>query len=293
MKTTSDIAETFMRAKPVLMGIAYRMLGTRRDAEDIVQEVYVKLLESDYDAINNAQSWMTTVCTRLCLDFLKSAEQKRVDYIGPWLPEPLSEEYSSDNYLEISNSLSTAFLLMLERLTPKERAVFLLREILDQDYSDVATALNMSNEGCRKIYSRAKSHIRYDKARHNVAPEYFEKIYDSFKLAVTEGDLASLEQLLADDIQLSADGGGKVAALNRQLVGAKDVVDFVSKGLREFWKGMDWRQAMVNGQLGVIISSGEHIHAVATFGCDSDGRLSHILIMRNPDKLTSFRYRGQ
>jgi len=287
LKTLNGATAAFIQAKPLLINISYRMLGTRKEAEDIVQDVYVKLCETNFNTLKNPTGWMAKVCTRLCLDFIKSAEQKRLDYVGPWLPEPVSDGILDEEYLDLSASLSTAFLYLLERLTPRERAVYLLREIFDMDYVDVATTLTITESTCRKLLSRAKASIGIDSKREDISEEKQQKIYDGFKHAVTNGDLEPLKRLLSEDVLLVADGGGKVAALNQAIQGENCVAKFIGEELHGYWKGMKWRQEKINGRVGVIISSDDEVHAVITFDYDQFGCLSQIFIVRNPEKLMS------
>lgn len=280
--------DCFIEAKPRLMGIAYRMLGTCKDAEDIVQNVYLKFEQADFDTIENPGAWLTTVCTRQCLDFMKSAQQNRLEYVGTWLPEPVSESYGSEYFMELSASLSSAFLLMLERLSPKERAVFLLREIFDQDYTVIAASLDMSEQACRKILSRARKHIGQEECRSDVDPEHQALLFNHFKKAVEQGDVKNLQGYLAEGVKLSADGGGKVEALDNDIRGISNVSNFISKGLHKFWQGCSWHLTHISGQPGVIVRQDERIHAIVSFGY-RDQKVSEILIVRNPDKMATFQ----
>ncbi|HEY9536555.1 MAG TPA: RNA polymerase sigma factor SigJ [Kiloniellaceae bacterium] len=278
----SDVA-AFEQARPVLFGLAYRILGSYAEAEDAVQDTFVKWQAADRRAIETPRAWLTTVCTRRCLDLLKAADRSRVDYVGPWLPEPV-QTAAADAPAELAASVTTAFLLLLDRLTPKERAAYLLREIFDHDYAEVAAMLGLQESACRKLVSRAQAAIRAGRARRAVPPDQQERLLDAFQLAVNSGATEPLSALLARDIALRADGGGKVAASNRVLRGSAEVMGFITKVLGSAWPS--WRQVRqeINGTLGLVLYEGDAIRAAVTFGYEGDGSLGDIYIMRNPEK---------
>ena len=283
MSARSD-ASTFEQARPRLLGLAYRILGSRADAEDAVQDAFIKWQGADRDAIDNPDGWLTTVCTRRCIDMLEAAHRTRVDYVGTWLPEPVLTVSADDDALELSSSLSTAFLLMLERLTPKERAAYLLHDILDMEYGDVAKTLDMEEAACRKLISRARQNIEHDKVRHVTPVEQQEKLLSAFQDAVSGGDMQRFTALLSDDIRLSADSGGKVAAIPRTLVGKAEILGFLENAQR-WWYTYRWVEMDLNGNRGVVlIGDGEPIAAMS-FAYDEEGRATNIYVMRNPDKL--------
>jgi RNA polymerase sigma-70 factor (ECF subfamily) len=278
----SDLA-AFEQARPALRGLGYRILGSLAEAEDAVQDTFVKWQAADRAAIETPQAWLTTVCTRRCLDLLKAADRARVDYVGPWLPEPV-HTVTDGAPAELAASVTTAFLLLLDRLSPKERAAYLLREIFDHDYAEVARILGVQEAACRKLVSRAQAALRREKPRQVVPPARQEELLDAFQLAVNSGATDRLSALLADDIALRADGGGKVAAAKRVLRGRDEVLAFLTKMLGKAWP--QWRQARqeINGSLGMVLFEGEAIRASITFGFDADGAVSDIYIMRNPEK---------
>lgn len=282
-------AECFEDARPRLMGLAYRILGSKADAEDAVQDTYLRWAEADRVEIENATAWLTTVCARRCLDLLRSAHRSRVEYVGAWLPEPVQTSIDGDaeESLAASASLTTAFLLMLERLTPKERAAYLLREIFDMSYRDVADALEIQENTCRQLVSRAKSNVDQDKLRHTTPVERQEQLLAAFQTAVSSGTTASLASLLSNDIRLSADGGGKVPAILDVLRGRADVIGFLSGRLSKYWAGYHWRTANINGARGFLLDFDGVITAAVSFGFDETGKASDIFIMRNPDKLAN------
>ena len=290
--TSEANIEDFNKHKPKLMGIAYRMLGSRVEAEDAVQDTCLKWLTADQTAIDNTEAWLTAVCSRRCLDILKSAYRKRTDYIGPWLPEPvITEEYIDplDSRI-LSETLTTAFLLVMERLSPKERAAYLLREIFETPYADIAPILNIKETACRQLVSRAKSTLREKKSRTGVPMHIQQDFIAAFKVAIEEGDLSVLSSMLASDVCFSADGGGKVPALGRMLEGITEVSDFISAHLVKFWAGHSWEPAMINSQLGVILKKDQAIQAIVSVSYGDNEQVKHIYAVRNPDKISQMGF---
>ena len=284
-----DDAGVFEDVRPTLLGLAYRILGSRADAEDAVQDTYLKWARADRAAIENAASWLTTICARRCLDLLRAAHRARVDYVGAWLPEPIHTptEHDAEGRLDLASSLTTAFLLLLERLTPKERAAYLLHEIFDVPYPEVAEALDVGEVACRKLVSRAKAHIDQAKVRHTTPLARQDQLLVAFQAAITGGATAQLAALLSDDVRLSADGGGKVPAILDVLRGRADVMAFLSERLRDYWAGFEWRVADLNGARGFVLKQGNATAATVSFAYDETGRATDIYIMRNPDKLAN------
>lgn len=278
----------FEQARPRLLGLAYRLLGSRADAEDAVQDTFLKWQTADRAVVASAGAWLTTACTRHCLDLLRNAHRSRVQYVGTWLPEPMriADDAGPLEGAELASSLTTAFLLLLERLTPKERAAYLLREIFDMDYAGVALALEMREPACRKLVSRAREHVERARVRHATTPERQARLLSAFERAVREGRTDALARLLSDDVRLAADGGGKVAAARKVLAGADEVLRFIVAGLHVWWAGCTLERAVLNGQLGLILREADgQVTATTAFSYDASGRLSGIFIMRNPDKL--------
>ncbi len=278
-------ARTFEEARPRLLGLAYRILGSLADAEDAVQDTYVKWSGTDPRRIDNAQAWLTTVCTRRCLDLLRSANRSRVDYVGAWLPEPVQTAEPPEADAALAGSLTTAFLLMLERLTPKERAAYLLREIFDMPYGEVAATLEIEQAACRKLVSRARAHVGRAEIRHVAPPDRQEALLAAFRSAVTSGDAGPLAALLSGEVRLSTDGGGRVPALLETLEGKTPVMAFLSDRLSRYWMDFGWRPADINGAGGFVLEQDGATVAAVTFGYDVAGLATDIFIMRNPDKL--------
>ncbi len=287
-----DCLAQFEQARPGLLGLAYRILGSRADAEDAVQDTFLKWQANDRAGIDNAGAWLTTVCTRHCLDILRSADRARVEYIGPWLPEPVQtanddaiDTASPERAAALASSLTTAFLLALQRLTPKERAAYLLREIFDMPYPDVARTLDLQEPACRQLVTRARAHIEQSKVRHVTPPQQQRRLLAAFGTAIATGSVDALAGLLSDDVRLSADGGGKVSAARRVMHGPDEVLHFIQGGLHAWWADSRLEEATINGRRGLIQYEGEAVAAAVSFAWDEDGQLTDVFIMRNPDKL--------
>ncbi len=280
--------QVFEEARPRLLGLAYRILGSRADAEDAVQDTFLKWEHAERDTIESPASWFTTVCTRRCLDLLRSGERSRVDYVGAWLPEPIQTaiEVPQETGVELASSLTTAFMLMLERLTPRERAAYLLHDIFDVSYPEIAETLDVREDACRKLVSRAKAHIDSTKVRHVTPVEQQDRLLAAFRNAVSTGSAAELAALLSDDIRLTADGGGKVPAVKRSLDGKQEVTDFIAHQLHDFWADLEWSVVDMNGNRGLVLTRDSVTSSVVTFAYDETGAATGIFIMRNPDKLS-------
>ncbi|KPG97158.1 RNA polymerase subunit sigma-24 [Pseudomonas sp. RIT-PI-q] len=287
MNSAENAAAVFEQRRPFLLGLAYRILGSRAEAEDVVQELFIKWLEADRASIATPAAWLTTTCTRQCIDLLRSAHTSRVDYIGTWLPEPIhtTHQDSPEHMHELASSLSTAFLLMLERLTPKERAAYLLYEIFDMEYAQVAEAVGVQEAACRKLVSRAKASLGSGQVRYQPEAARQDELLSAFHSAIASGSTVSLTAMLAEDVELCADSGGKASAIRETLSGVARVVDFIGRSLHTYWQACEWLPTEINGTQGVIIKADGGITASMTFGFDGAGRVSRIFIMRNPDKL--------
>lgn len=287
MKIAQEPAAVFEHSRSFLLGLAYRILGSRAEAEDVVQDLFIKWLEADRASIATPAAWLTTLCTRHCIDLLRSAHKSRVDYIGTWLPEPIhtSHHESPEHAHELASSLSMAFLLLLERLSPKERAAYLLYEIFDMDYPQVAATLGVQDAACRKLVSRAKASLGNTHIRYQPEPARQEQLLSAFQAAISSGATQALAALLSEDVELCADSGGKASSIRETLHGKTGVLDFIAQSLQVYWRDYAWQSAEINGGRGVILVADGHIAASLTFAYDAAGRASHIYIMRNPDKL--------
>ena len=267
-----------------LQRLAYRMLGSVGDAEDVVQDAWLRWTRASAEVADPA-AWLVRTTTRLCLDRLRAAKAERAAYRGPWLPEPLIEPLVEDP-VERAEDVSVAFLLALERLSPLERAVFLLREAFDEDYAAIAEALGRTEPAVRQLAARAKAHVREAKPRFAVDRAEAERLANAFVAASASGDPKALAALLAQDAVMVSDGGGKRPASLRVLVGADDIAEFHrcvawrNGPLRA--KGM--RLALVNGLPGIVLEMEDGPQTIA-LEPGPDGRIAAIYVVRNPEKL--------
>lgn len=281
--------EDFNQHRSLLFAIAYRMLGSVMDAEDMVQETFLRWQQVSEQTIKSTKAYLTTIITRLCIDYLRSARIQREQYVGPWLPEPIVIEKSADPIAlaELSDSLAMAFLVLLERLTPVERAVFLLREVFDYDYGEIGRMVEKSPTNCRQIARRARRHIALEKSRFQATPQRQEQLTQRFMQAFSQGDLPGLLEVLADDVTVWSDGGGKVTAMLKPLHGAQKVAGCLRALHRRAVKLDCVPQAelvQVNGQPGIVYSVAGVVDSVATLEV-ADNRIQSIYFVRNPDKL--------
>jgi RNA polymerase sigma-70 factor (ECF subfamily) len=269
-------------------GVAYRMLGSVTEAEDVVQEALLRMTRSE-ERIAEPAAWITTVTTRLSIDVLRAARVRRETYVGPWLPEPLIEDVAAEPAarVERDESLSQAFLVLLERLTPLERAAFLLREVFDYDYPEIAEALDRSEASCRQLVSRARRHLASDQVRFDADESLREDLLERFLAAAEEGDLEAFEELLARDAVLYSDGGGKVIAARRPIAGARRIGRaFAAFTHKQRERGIVPSQRVrVNGEPGLVLREPDgEVWEVLSIDV-VDGRINTVRIMRNPDKL--------
>lgn len=278
--------DTFTEYRPLLFSIAYRMLGSVMDAEDAVQETYLRWERADEPGIESPKAYLSTIVTRLSIDQLRSARVQREQYIGPWLPEPLITEEGADmeERVALADSLSMAFLVMLESLGPVERAAFLLREVFDFEYVDVARIIEKSEANCRQLVHRAKQHVKENRPRFDASTAKAQEIAAQFLHAATTGDMDRLLGLLAGDATLWSDGGGKVAAAINPIYGAEKIARFMVGIMKKAPEHFDARLVEVNGQPGVVTYVGGKPYSAATFDV-LDGKICGIRIVNNPDKL--------
>ncbi len=283
--------QAYIAYKPLLYTIAYRMLGSRSDAEEIVQDVLTDYsLQKDGEDIRNEKAYLSRMLTNRCLNIVQSARVRREVYVGNWLPEPevsfdsVSEDPAEQ--FERREELSYALLVMLERLTPVERAVFVLRESLEYDYEEIAAILQKTAANCRKILSRAKEKLQ---EKRNVLPlndRRVEPLAAAFLEAVQSGRLEGLTQLLTEDALLVSDGGGKVRAAIRPIRGRRRVSAFLQGVIPKGFLGDGCQTAWINGQLGFVVTENGRIQKTITFQLDERGeQLERIFVMLNPDKL--------
>ncbi len=263
------------------------MIGSAAEAEDILQEAFVRFAESD-SKIESVRAFLTTVVVRLCLDHLKSARARRETYVGPWLPEPLVSHQEPapgpDARTELAESLSLAFLVLLERLSPLERAAFLLREVFDQPFEEVATVLGTSEAACRQLVARARAHVDENRPRFKTTDAKKQELLMAFLAACATADATALERLLAADVVARSDGGGKVHAALKPIFGRDRVARFIFGVLKKAPPEGFAEMAWVNGEPGLVLRTPENIVTVVTLSTAGD-QISDIWIVVNPDKL--------
>jgi RNA polymerase sigma-70 factor, ECF subfamily len=282
------MVEDFEQHRPLMFAIAYRMLGSAMEAEDIVQEAYLRYQAAPADSIRALKPFLTTIVTRLCLDQLKSARVQRETYYGPWLPEPVLTAQDDGGLAALNDSLSMAFLVLLEQLNPVERAVFLLREVFDYDYSEIAEMVGRSESACRQALHRARQHVHTEKPRFDSTPEQHRAIFDQFWEACSVGDLDGLVSLLAEDVTAWSDGGGKASAATRPLVGRQRVIAFVLGLMKQSPEGVRYEVAQINGGPGLIVRQHDTIAVILTLDVAQD-KITGLRFIRNPDKLRLVR----
>jgi RNA polymerase sigma-70 factor (ECF subfamily) len=280
--------------RSMLQGIAYRMLGSMAEAEDAVQETFLRWHRQDQaqqvSEIREPKAWLITTLTRHCIDRLRAAKTQRESYVGMWLPEPVVEEPAVEpvDRLELAETLSMAMLMMLERLTPDERAAFLLHEVFDSDYRDVARILGKTEAACRQLVHRAKERVREGKPRFTPSRAEQEKVMEGFKKAVASGDVAGLAALFSPEATLYSDGGGKATATLNPIYGAEKIARFFI-GVRDKQPaGHEVVPRLVNGSLGYVIFVGDRAIQASHFEFDGD-RITAVHIVRNPDKLAHLK----
>ena len=284
---STDAATTFEPLRGYLTGLAYRMLGSRAEAEDMVQEAYLRWHAADRSAVREPRAFLSRTVTRLCLDQIKSARAQREDYVGPWLPEPLLDDsaLSVESAGEYANDLSVALLLTLERLSPLERAAFLLHDVFDMSFEQVAETLGREAAACRQLAARARNHVREEKPRFRPSAEEEARVFSAFTSALGSGDAAALSRVLAQDAVFYADGGGKVKAALKPIFGPQHIARFLLGVLRRYGSpDMQARPARINGMPGLVLlrPSGPF----QTFALEvRDGLIARLYAVRNPDKL--------
>ncbi len=285
--------ESFESYRPYLFSIAYRMLGSAMDAEDMVQETYLRYQATPPETITSLKAFLTTIITRLCMDQLHLARRKREMYVGPWLPEPINtttaEVVDPQERVDTEETISLAFLMLMEQLQPTERAVFLLREVFEYEYSEIAAFLGKSEAACRQSFSRAKKHLADHRPRVHAPASIQQKLLTGFLQAIQAGEMSPLMNLLAEDITFWGDGGGKVkGAATRPITGQLAVARFFLQTGNVFRSSLPedaWVElSEVNLQPALVIRSHERAISVLTIEVGS-GHIQSIRVVANPDKL--------
>jgi RNA polymerase sigma-70 factor (ECF subfamily) len=288
--------EAFQSYRPLLFSIAYRMLGSASEADDVLQDAYLRYAgaqsRDQEPQVRSLKAYLSTIVTRLCLDRLKAAQSVREQYLGPWLPEPvLTQDDDPQHDAELHESITLAFLVLLEALTPQERAVFLLREVFEYEYAEIAEVLGVSAANCRQLFHRAKERVAERRPRFRPAPERQRQLVERFLAATQGGDLQALTRMLAQDAIFTADGGGKVPAVRRPVLGrdavAKVVIGLarnVERALHTAFTNLRFESAEVNGETALLLWVDEHLDTVFVYSVVDD-QVAAIRALRNPEKL--------
>ena len=276
----------FDEARPRLFGIAYRMLGSAAEAEDIVQDVWLRWQATDRSLVENPPAFLATITTRICINFAQSARSRRETYVGPWLPEPVDTRSDPGLGAERGEALGFAILLLLEKLTPTERAAYVLREAFDYSHREIADVLQIEEGNARQLVSRARKHIATER-RAPVSSGEQRRLLEAFIEAAQKGDLASLEDLFAEDVVSYSDGGGIVRTAARAPVSGRErVAKFIAAFASHFWAGIKLKWMETNGQPSVLLLRDDIPVALATIDASAQGIYQIMWIMR-PSKLTA------
>jgi RNA polymerase sigma-70 factor (ECF subfamily) len=274
---------SFEAARPHLRRVAYRMLGAVSDAEDVVQEAYLRWRDVDASSVAEPRAFLTRITTRLCLDQLKSARVRRERYVGTWLPEPIISPHSGGS--DAREDISMALLMTLERLSPLERAAFLLHDVFDVDYAEIAETLSRSEAACRQLAARAREHVQAHKPRFQATPEATLRVTAAFQSAMQSGDTRALGALLAEDAVLYADGGGKRIAARHPVRGRDRIVKLMHGIIQKYgWPGSaDFVSVELNGEPAWLVREPDGLESIA-LAVDGE-RIRAVYLVRNPDKL--------
>lgn len=292
MRSTDESAEVFESHRGYLTAVAYRMLGTLADAEDAVQEAYLRFAGAELAEIREPRGWLTTAISRICLDHLGSARVRREQYVGPWLPEPVvghevglgAAAMDPEDRITLDESVSMAMLVVLETLSPAERTAFVLHDVLGVPYAEVAETVGRSEPACRQLISRARSHVRARAPRFSVDAAQQSAVVNAFLTACTNGALEALVEVLAPDVVLRSDGGGVVSGVARHPVTGADKVARLLLGVAAKHGAIPWT-SRVNGASGLVFEASDGVAGVMAFTV-ADGRIVEIDFVVNPDKLS-------
>ncbi len=285
MNISEVTTQTFNQYRVLLFSIAYRMLGSATDAEDIVQEAFLRWMQEGSSLVQSPKAYLSTIVVRLCIDQSRSARARREVYVGPWLPEPLATGLHPElaDTTVLAESLSFAFLIMLENLGPLERAVFLLHEVFEYEYADIAAIVGKSETNCRQIFHRAHQRLGQRRSRYNVSYQQQERITDQFLRASTSGDMQGLLNLLTEDIVFTGDGGGKVR-VGHNVHGPDNVARGTVAGLRPLLSSMRSRVEAINGQPAIVGYMDDRPYGVVLLEIEGE-HIRRIYAVVNPDKL--------
>ena len=287
-ESTNQRLASFAEYRPLLFSIAYRMLGSAADAEDVLQDAYIRWQRAKDTDVRSPKDYLSTTVTRLAMDHLRSARVRREVYVGPWLPEPLVGVDAHDPLAvtTLAESLSTAFLVLLERLTPTQRGAFVLREAFAFEYADVARILRTTEANARQLVQRAKQHLAGGRPRFASDTRHADELTHRFLAASTTGNVEDLLAMLSDDAVAWADGGGKFAAARRPVTGSERVARFIASLVTKWVSSGEVAIEAVSGGTGLLFRVGGQLRAVLTLATDPDGgRVQRVFIQANPDKL--------
>ena len=275
--------EAFLAHRNLLFTVAYEMLGSAADAEDVLQETWLRWSEVDLGEVRDVRAYLVRITTRLALNRIRTLARRRESYVGPWLPEPLLTAPDVALDVELADSVSTAMLMVLESLSPTERAVFVLREVFDVPYDEIAAAVEKSPAAVRQIAHRARNHVEARRPREVITPAERTQVIERFMSAVATGDLQGLMDVLAPDVVLITDGGGLKKAALRPIVGVEKVLRFLASVMPDDGSASA-APAVVNGGLGMRLLLGDELDTIATMRVDGD-QVTELYLVRNPDKL--------
>jgi RNA polymerase sigma-70 factor (ECF subfamily) len=286
MISDDEKVEIFNQHRARLFGIAYRMLGVYSDAEDIVQEAYIGWHKADADEIETAEAWLVTVVSRLSIDRLRKLKSERETYIGPWLPEPLiaSDAPNAAEELEFASNVSMAFMILLERLSPVERAAFLLHDVFDCAYADVARIVGKTETASRQLIHRARERVKTDKPRFEANEKMREDLIRKFSAASETGDEKTLLALFADEVSMTSDGGGKVQAARKIVRGKAKLAHALAMFGAKYGEHFSHKFTAINGEPGLLTFIDGKIYGATTFEFE-DGKIAAMYRVMNPDKL--------
>ncbi|GAB3252959.1 sigma-70 family RNA polymerase sigma factor family protein [Chitinimonas naiadis] len=282
---TTD-ASLFATLRPRLFAIAYRMLGTRADAEDVLQDAWLRWHSADQAALQSAEAWLVTVVTRIAIDRLRAAKTERESYVGWWLPEPLVEmdEHTPETAVELASDLSVALMWVLERLTPEERAAYLLRQVFDHDYDEVATLLGKSEAACRQMVHRATERVQQERPRFTVPLDAHRRILEKFMLAAQSGQRDAVKALLDENVAIVGDGGGKVTSFMGIVRGAERIANLFWAAWKKYEDGVVYQMVQINGEPGLLRYVNGQLEMALSVVTDGE-HITEMYAVRNPDKL--------
>jgi RNA polymerase sigma-70 factor (ECF subfamily) len=281
-----EATRAFDQLRPRLQGIAYRMLSSVAEAEDVVQDAWLRWHGANRASIDNPEAWLVSVTTRLSIDRLRAAKVQREHYAGIWLPEPLiiDSPVTPEEIKERADDVSVAFLILLERLTPEARAAFLLRDVFDAGYDEVASAIGKSEAACRQLVSRARTQLRDERPRFAVSRESHLRMLQIFAQALERGDFAAINGMLAEDAELVGDGGGRVPSFPKPMVGGRRIAQLFYAASVRFGSALHIELAVLNGQWALLRFIDGTLESAQTYETDGE-RIVRIQVQRNPDKL--------